>query len=70
MGEVRTIDRQDQKKLKKAQPKKSLKELRVELQKLILEVGSGKEKNSSLIRKTKREIARILNNSKVVNNEK
>ena len=47
----------------KAQPvkaSKSLKELQVELQKLSLEIKTGKESNTSLLRNTRKEIARKL----------
>ncbi len=37
---------------------RSLKELKMEMQKLSLDVRTGKEKNTSLIRKLRRDIAR------------
>lgn len=39
---------------------KSVRELKVELQKLSLEIKTGKESNTSLLRKTRKEIARKL----------
>lgn len=68
MSEVRTTEKQEPKtKENKASNTKTLKELRLELQKLVLDVRSGKEKNTSLIRRTKKEIARLLTKLKINN---
>jgi len=72
MSEVRTIENKDAKEVKvtkKASNTKSLKELRLELQKLILDVRSGKEKNNSLIKKTRVDIARLLTNLRINNGQ-
>lgn len=51
-------------KIEKVNSEKSvhlqLRDLREKLQKQYLEVKSGQEKNSSLIKKTRKEIARLL----------
>ena len=65
--------RREQKKEKKVEnsavKEKDLgvKELRFELQKKLIEVRSGKEKNTSIIRKLKRDIARKLTLEKIKN---
>lgn len=46
----------------------TLKELRSELQKVSLNVASGKENNTSLIKKIKTEIARKLTQNNLKNN--
>jgi len=67
MSEVKTIENKDAKLNKKVESKKGLNELRIELQKLILNVRSGKEKNTSLVKKAKKDIARLLTNLKANN---
>ena len=68
MSEVKTTEKQEPKiTAKKATNTKTLKELRLELQKLILDVRSGKEKNTSLIKESKKEIARLLTKLKINN---
>jgi len=71
MSEVRTINKTEEvkveavsKKAKKAvaktDVKKTLPEMRIGLQRLILDVKSAKETNTSLIKKLKKEIAKEL----------
>jgi ribosomal protein L29 len=45
---------------KKAVETKSVNELKADLQKLLLEVKSGKQEDTSQVRKLKKQIARIL----------
>ena len=65
------MDKENTKKTKKTTNKKEsnsnwsemeVNELKLELQKLILKVRSGTEKNTSLIKKLKKEIAKKLSN--------
>lgn len=44
---------------------KSVAEMKIELQKVMIDIQTGKEKNTSLIKKIKREIARNLTKSNV-----
>ncbi len=68
MSEVKTSEKKEAKVVdKKVSNTKTISELRLELQKLILDVRSGKEKNTSLIKKTKKEIARLLTKLKINN---
>lgn len=71
MAETRTIDKKDELKIedtpkkvrtqsRKAKNDKDINELRSEVQRLVVDIKAGKEPNTSLLGKARREVARAL----------
>lgn len=71
MAETRTIDKKDELKIedtpkkvralaRKTKSEKGISELRAEVQRLVIDIKSGKESNTSLLRNARKEVARAL----------